>query len=95
MYTYLVKPKHISLKQGIEKMTSAPARIIGINKGHLSKGADADIAIFDTAKDWVVDEKKFFSKGKNSAFIGKKLRGKAVYTIVGGEVKYDRGTIIA
>ncbi|MEK7601414.1 MAG: dihydroorotase [Patescibacteria group bacterium] len=95
MNTYLVKPKHISLKQGIEKMTSSPARIIGINKGHLSKGADADIAIFDTEKEWVVDEKKFLSKGKNSAFIGKKLRGKAVYTIVGGVVKYDNGTIIA
>jgi dihydroorotase len=94
MNTYLVKRKHIKLSQGIEKMTSAPARIIGINKGHLSAGADADIAIFDTEKEWVVDEKKFFSKGKNSAFIGKKLRGKAVYTIVGGTMKFEKGNIV-
>jgi len=95
MNTYLVKPKHISLAQGIEKMTTGPANIIGVNKGHLSVGADADIAIFDPDLEWTVDEKKFFSKGRNSAFIGKKLTGKAVYTIVGGKVKYDRGTIVS
>ncbi|HTR18673.1 MAG TPA: dihydroorotase [Candidatus Paceibacterota bacterium] len=94
MYTYLVKPKHLSLAKGIEKMTSAPARIVGLDKGHLSVGADADIAIFDTDKTWTVDEKKFFSKGKSSAFIGKKLTGKAVYTIVGGAVKYENGAIV-
>jgi dihydroorotase len=94
MHTYLVKPKHISLAQGIEKMTSAPARIVGIDKGHLSVGSDADIAIFDTKKEWTVDPKQFFSKGKNSAFTGKKLAGKAVYAIVGGAVKFEHGNIV-
>lgn len=93
MNTYLVKAGHIDLVTGIEKMTSAPAKIIGVNKGHLSVGADADIAIFDTEKEWVVDEKKFFSKGKNSPFIGKSLTGKAIYTIVGGKIKFDNGKI--
>lgn len=95
MHTYLVKPGHVSLSKGIEKMTIGPAQVIGIDKGHLSVGADADVALFDTKEEWVVDEKKFFSKGKNSVFIGKKLTGKAVCTIVGGKVKYDRGTIVA
>ena len=95
MNTYLVKPKHIGLAQGVEKMTTGPAKIIGIDKGHLSVGADADIAIFDTTAEWTVDPKKFFSKARNSAFSGKKLTGKAVYTIVAGEVKYDHGTIVA
>jgi dihydroorotase len=94
MNTYLVKPGHIPFAKGIEKMTVAPAKIIGIDKGHLSVGADADIAIFDTDTEWAVDEKKFFSKGKNSPFIGKKLMGKAQYTIVGGIVKYEKGQIV-
>ena len=94
IHTYLVKKNLVELTNGIEKMTVAPARIIGVDRGHLSVGADADIAIFDTEKEWVVDEKKFFSKGKNSPFIGKKLIGKALYTIVDGKVKYDNGAIV-
>ena len=94
MNTYLVQPKHITLSQGIEKMTVAAAQIIGVDKGHLSVGADADIAIFDLKKEWTPDEKSTFSKGKNCVFNGKKLTGKAIYTIVGGRVKYDSGTIV-
>ena len=94
MNTYLVKPGHIDFAKGIEKMTSAPAKIIGVDAGHLSVGATADIAIFDTEKEWVVDQRKFFSKGKNSPFIGKKLIGKAVYTIVDGVVRFDQGAIV-
>jgi dihydroorotase len=93
MYTYLVKKKHLTLAEGIEKMTIGPARIAGLDKGHLSEGADADIAIFDPEKQWVVDEKQFFSKGKNSVFIGKKLSGKTMYTIVGGSVRFEKRQI--
>ena len=71
-----------------------PAAILGIQKGALTIGTDADISIFDLKKNWVVDEKKFFSKGKNSPFIGKKLTGKPVYTIVGGRVMFDDGKIV-
>jgi dihydroorotase len=94
MNTYLVKPKHIPLSKGISKMTCEPARIIRVNKGTLSAGADADIALFDTKKEWVVDARKGFSKGKNCVFGGKKLTGKAVCTIVGGRVKYRDGKIV-
>ena len=94
MNTYLVKPGRMQLAQAIGKMTVAPAKIIGIKKGNLSVGADADIAIFDPNKEWVVDEKKSFSKGKNCVFNGKKLIGRALYTIVGGRVKYEHGSIV-
>ncbi len=94
MNTYLAKPGHISFAEGIRKMTASPAKIIGVNKGHLSIGADADIAIFDTSKEWIVDPKKSFSKGKNCAFNGKKLTGKAIYTIVGGKIKYADEAIV-
>jgi dihydroorotase len=91
MNTYLVKPGHIKLSKGISKMTCEPARIIRIDKGTLTEGADADIAIFDTKKEWTVDARKGFSKGKNCIFDGKKLTGKAVCTIVGGRIKYRDG----
>ncbi|NBV77415.1 dihydroorotase [bacterium] len=94
MNTYLVKPGHVSFAGALEKMTWGPARILRVNRGHLSVGAPADIAIFDTKKEWVVDEKKFFSKGKNSPFIGKTLTGKAVSTIVGGVLKYHQGEML-
>jgi len=94
MNTYLVKAGHISLSEGLALMTHRPAEIIRQNKGTLAAGADADVAIFDPAKEWVVDETRFFTKGKNSIFIGKKLTGKAVYTVVNGKVKYEHGNIV-
>lgn len=96
MNTYLVKAGHIDLKKWIEKMSYAPAKIIRIDekKWHLSIGADADISIFDPNEEWIVDEKEFFSKGKNSPFIGKTLQGKSVYTIVAGKVKFEKWVIL-
>ncbi|MBI1272751.1 MAG: amidohydrolase family protein [Alphaproteobacteria bacterium] len=89
MNTYLVKKKHISLRKGISKMTTEPAKILGVKKGTLSEGADADIAIFDTGHRWVVDSSKGHSKAKNCIFEGKALVGRAAYTIKGGKVKYS------
>lgn len=94
MNTYLVKAGHIPLSAGISKMTVEPARIIGVNKGTLSPGADGDIAIFDTQKEWRFDPKNTFSKGKNCLFEGIPLTGKAEYTITDGRVKYAKGQIL-
>jgi dihydroorotase len=94
MYTYLVQAKKVPLALCIEKMTTGPAKILRLNKGTLSVGADADVSLFNLEEVWTVDEKKFFSKGKNSPFIGKSLAGKAVCTIVGGVVKYKEGKIV-
>lgn len=88
MNTYLVREGHIPLSKGISKMTVEPARIIRVDKGTLSPGADADIAIFDVNKEWVVDPRERFSKSNNCVFNGKTLIGKAMYTFVGGVEKY-------
>ncbi|MDA9129427.1 dihydroorotase, partial [Candidatus Gracilibacteria bacterium] len=56
MNTYLVEKNHISLSKGVEKMTSSPAKILGITGGTLSLGAPADIAIFDLNRKWIVNE---------------------------------------
>ncbi len=87
MNTYLVEKKHITLSRGIELMTIGAAKVIQVDKGTLSVGADADIAIFDSNKEWIVDSSRSQSKGKNCVFNGKELKGKAIYTIVGGEIK--------
>lgn len=91
--TYLVRSKALPLDKVIEKLTIAPAKLLRIKKGTLSKGADADISIFDLDKKWVVDPTKFESKGRNSVFAGKMLYGKAVHVMINGELKVKDGTI--
>jgi len=76
-------------------MTVGPAKILGIDAGTLSEGSPADITIFDPKADWVVDENKFFSKGRNSPYIGMKLTGKVTHTIVDGVVKFEEGEVIS
>lgn len=84
----LVDDGTISLNQLIEKMSTNPARILRIPKGTLAVGSDADITIIDQHKTWTVNVNDFRSKSRNCPFHGWKLKGKAVITIVGGEIKY-------
>jgi dihydroorotase len=72
----------------IAKMSINPAQILRLSKGTIAVGADADITIIDPGLKWTVDVKNFFSKGKNSPFHGWEMRGRAILTIVGGEIKY-------
>jgi dihydroorotase len=69
-------------------MTINPARILGLNKGTLRIGADADITVIDPETTWTVDPKKFRSKSSNTPFAGWKLQGRADTVIVGGRVKF-------
>lgn len=85
----LVEEGVLTLEQLILKMSTNPARILRIDKGTLKPGADADVTIIDPAKAWTVDVKTFRSKSRNCPFDGWKMKGKAVATIVGGEIKYD------
>jgi dihydroorotase len=94
MNTYLVEAGHIDLNKGIALMTCQPAEILRINKGTLSVGADADIALFDMKKKWIVDATKGFSKGHNCVFNGKELTGKCVMTLHNGVIKYRDGEIV-
>ncbi len=72
----------------VRKLSLAPANILGINKGTLSVGADADITVVDPVKEWVVAKDNLFSKSKNCAFLGKKLKGVVEYTLCAGEIVY-------
>jgi dihydroorotase len=72
----------------IEKMTINPAKILGINKGTLRVGADADITIIDPDLGWTVDPAKFHSKSTNTPYAGWELTGRAVMVIVAGKIKF-------
>ncbi len=87
--TYLYHEKHMPLSDIIRKMTLNPACILRINKGRLAIGGEADVLIFDPEEEWTVDPEQFASKGRNTPFAGRKLKGKVKYTIVHGEVVYQ------
>jgi dihydroorotase len=84
--TELILPGLLSWKSLIEKMALNPSRILGIDKGSLGVGKDADIVIISPGKEWVVKKDDFLSKSKNSSFINKTLKGFIEYTICQGKV---------
>ena len=84
--TWLVKPEIIDVATLIDKMSCAPARIFHLPGGSLRKGGIGDVTIFDPAAEWVVDPKKFVSKGRNTPYSGMTLTGRVHYTIVGGRI---------
>ncbi|MGE0609751.1 MAG: dihydroorotase [Pirellulales bacterium] len=87
--TQLIEPGHLTWPAAIEKLTINPARILGINKGTLQVGADADVTIIDPTTPWKVDPRQFRSKSANTPFASWELRGRADKVIVGGVVKID------
>jgi len=86
--TELVKPGILGWSDLARNMAFNPARILGLDKGTLSFGKDADIIIVNPNKEWLVSEQEFLSKSKNSAFIGRRLQGIVEYTILRGKVLY-------
>jgi dihydroorotase len=86
----LIAPGKLDWSTALAKLTVNPARILGIPKGTLAIGADADVTIIDPAVRWKVDLAEFHSKSRNSPFGGWELTGRAVATIVGGKVKFRR-----
>ncbi len=86
--TYLYESGLLSLSEIADKMSAAPARILGLEGGEIKEGGVADLTIADIGEEWTVDPEKFVSKGKNNPFKGYKLRGVVKYTIVDGEIKY-------
>ncbi|HPU63441.1 MAG TPA: amidohydrolase family protein, partial [Mobilitalea sp.] len=88
-WTELVTTGIITLRQLVEKMSVNPAKILGIEKGCIGEGFVADVVIVDPDAEYVIDKGKFLSKGKNTPFHGKKVKGRVLYTIVSGDIKYE------
>jgi dihydroorotase len=87
--TVLVHPGVLTLPKLIRAMSTAPASILGLPGGRLAPGAPGDVTILDLDRTWIVDPATFASKSRNTPFAGWELTGKAVATVVGGEVKFS------
>lgn len=84
----LIEPGHLDWPALIKTLTAGPARILGINKGSLAAEADADITLIDPAAEWTIDPDRFRSKGRNTPFAGRAVRGRIHTVLVNGEVRY-------
>lgn len=90
VWTELVHTGILTPLQAVEKLAYKPARILGVKGGTLAEGSPADITIIDPELEEVVDPAGFASKGKNTPFAGRRLKGLPVMTIVAGEIRYRR-----
>jgi dihydroorotase len=79
----------LPLPAALARITAEPARVLGLDAGHLGTGADADVCIFDPDWRWVVEPAALKSQGKNTPFLGFELTGRARYTLVGGQVVHE------
>jgi len=76
----------------VEMMSLKSAQLLRIDGGTLEEGARADITLIDPNMEWTVDPAKFISKSRNSPFTGRRLKGRAILTIVAGDVVFDGRT---
>jgi dihydroorotase len=87
----LVEPGHIGWMRLVELMSTRGAAIVSLDKGTLHEGADADVTVIDPQMEWTIDVEQFRSKSRNCPFQGWTVKGRAVMTIVGGDVKWELG----
>jgi dihydroorotase len=88
--TWLVAPGIIDVGTLVDKMACAPARVFHLPGGTLCRGSVADVTIFDPETEWTVDPARFRSKGRNTPYSGKRLRGRVHFTIVDGQLIHRR-----
>ena len=85
----LIDTREINYLDLVRLTSYMPAKLLQIDRGVLEEGKIADITIFDENETYVYTEDKIVSKSKNSPFLGKELKGKVKYTIVGGRIVYE------
>lgn len=88
--TELVDKGYLTILQMAEKMSYNPAKILGLDKGVVEEGKTADLVVFNPGKQYVIEPENFCSKGRNTPFAGKKVKGMVMATIVDGRVIYER-----
>lgn len=79
----------LPISEALAKVTSQPARVLGLDLGHLSVGLAADVCIFDPEHCWTVEPAALKSQGKNTPFLGMEMQGRVRYTLVAGQIVYQ------
>ena len=79
----------LSLSRVIELMSASPAALLKLPKGRIAPGDTADLVIFDPDEEWVIDKEQFASKGRNTPFHGRTVKGKVKYTVSNGIIIYQ------
>lgn len=88
--TELVDKGILTPMQMAEKMSYNPAKVIGLDRGNLEEGCPADVTIIDPGAEYEIDTMTFLSKGKNTPFHGRKVKGLVKATICDGEIVYQQ-----
>jgi dihydroorotase len=86
------REQQVTLPVALARITLQPARILGLDAGHLSVGHAADVCVFDPEAQWVVAPSALRSQGKNTPFLGYEMRGKVRATLVEGHVVFEAGS---
>ena len=86
-----IEETRLPLIQGLARITSEPARILGVSAGVIKPGASADLCVFDPARYWKIEPSALKSQGKNTPYTGIEVKGKVGYTLVDGQVVYEAG----
>ncbi len=90
----LVHPGILDIEKMVSLFTTGPADILGLDRGTLSPGQVADVTVLDPDMVKTVDPAKFYSKGKNTPFIGRELKGWPYMTIRAGKIVACAGKIV-
>jgi len=83
----------LTLPQLLARMSTRPAKLLGLPGGSLQVGSPADVVVFDPTAEWTVDPQAFRGKGRNCPFAGREVYGRVYATLVGGELRHGPGAL--
>ncbi len=89
MYWKVFRENDLSINRLSEMISANPAKLLGLNKGLIREGFDADLTMVDLEYQSKIHPETFISKSKNNPFAGRAVLGKVIFTMIGGEMKYD------
>jgi dihydroorotase len=89
LYTHLVQPGLLPLETLLERMSAGPARIFGLDRPRIAKGAPANLVLLDLDREWTVGAQPFRSRSGNSWLLGSMLNGVVRLTLAGGKVAFE------
>ena len=92
--TVLCHNKGFTIDRLIELMSVNPARLLGVEGGVLEEGAAADIVVIDPDKEWTVHGNELYTKSLFTPYEGLTLKGRAVLTVVDGEIVMKEGKVL-